>query len=147
MKKRKTSLPIDPLDVFDPARWGLCLVAILDLGVRLYRFWERYRHVFVSRTRDTSANAYLYLRGVLTLERERNFKNMARRLGNGEDGQALQHFMPTSAILNLARVLPLDDSPAAGNGGLSSALSLYQAFSSQIENCCAHLALGQERGL
>ena len=33
-------------------------------------------------------NAYLYLRGVLTLERERNFKNMARRLGNGEDGQA-----------------------------------------------------------
>ena len=96
MKKRKASPPIDPLDVFDPTRWGLCLVAILDLGVRLYRFWERYRHVFVSHTRDTSANAYLYLRGVLTLERERNFKNMARRLGNGEDGQALQHFMSTS---------------------------------------------------
>ena len=36
--------------------------------------------VFVSRTRDTSSNAYLYLRAVLTLERERNFKNMARRL-------------------------------------------------------------------
>jgi SRSO17 transposase len=52
--------------------------------------------VFVSRTRETTANAYLYLRGVLTLERERNFKNMARRLGNGEDGQALQHFMSTS---------------------------------------------------
>jgi SRSO17 transposase len=96
MKKPKPSPPIDPLDVFDPARWGLCLAAILDLGVRLYRFWERYRHVFISRTRDTSANAYLYLRGVLTLERERNFKNMARRLGNGEDGQALQHFMSTS---------------------------------------------------
>ena len=96
MKKTKPSPPIDSLDVFDPARWGLCLVAILDLGVRLYRFWERYRHVFVSRTRDTSANAYLYLRGVLTLERERNFKNMARRLGKGEDGQALQHFMSTS---------------------------------------------------
>jgi SRSO17 transposase len=62
----------------------------------LYRFGERYRQVFVSRTRDTSANAYLYLRGVLTLERERNFKNMARRLGTGEDGQALPHFMSTS---------------------------------------------------
>lgn len=96
MKKPRPSPPIDPLDVFDPARWGLCLAAILDLGVRLYRFWERYRHVFVSRTRDTSANAYLYLRGVLTLERERNFKNMARRLDQGEDGQALQHFMSTS---------------------------------------------------
>jgi SRSO17 transposase len=96
MKKMRPSPPIDPLDVFDPARWGLCLAAILDLGLRLYRFWERYRPVFASRTRDTSANAYLYLRGVLTLERERNFKNMARRLGNGEDGQALQHFMSTS---------------------------------------------------
>jgi len=96
MKKTKTSPPIDPLDVFDPARWGLCLAAILDLGLRLYRFWERYRPVFASRTRDTSANAYLYLRALLTLERERNFKNMARRLDQGGDGQALQHFMSTS---------------------------------------------------
>jgi SRSO17 transposase len=96
MKKPKPSPPIDPLDVLDPARWGLCLAAILDLGLRLYRFWERYRHVFTSCTRDTSVNAYLYLRGVLTLERERNFKNMARRLGQGADGQALQHFMSTS---------------------------------------------------
>ena len=96
MKKPRPSPPIDPLDVLDPARWGLCLAAILDLGLRLYRFWERYRHVFTSCTRDTSVNAYLYLRGVLTLERERNFKNMARRLGQGADGQALQHFMSTS---------------------------------------------------
>jgi SRSO17 transposase len=96
MKKAKTPPPIDPLDVLDPARWGLCLAAILDLGLRLYRFWERYRHVFASRTRDTSSNAYLYLRAVLTLERERNFKNIARRLDQGGDGQALQHFMSTS---------------------------------------------------
>ena len=96
MKKTKTPPPIDPLDVFDPARWGLCLAAILDLGLRLYRFWERYRPVFASRTRDTSSNAYLYLRALLTLEHERNFKNMARRLDQGGDGQALQHFMSTS---------------------------------------------------
>lgn len=96
MKKTKTPPPIDPLDVFDPARWGLCLTAILDLGLRLYRFWERYRPLFASRTRDTSSQAYLYLRAVLTLERERNFKNMARRLDHGNDGQALQHFMSTS---------------------------------------------------
>jgi SRSO17 transposase len=96
MKKTKTLPAIDPLDVFDPARWGLCLTVILDLGLRLYRFWERYRLLFASRTRDTSSQAYLYLRAVLTLERERNFKNMARRLDQGEDGQALQHFMSTS---------------------------------------------------
>jgi SRSO17 transposase len=96
MKKTKTPPPIDPLDVFDPARWGLCLTAILDLGRRLYRFWERYRPLFASRTRDTSAQAYLYLRAVLTMERERNFKNIDRRLNHGGDGQALQHFMSTS---------------------------------------------------
>jgi SRSO17 transposase len=36
------------------------------------------------------------LRALLTLEHERNFKNMARRLDQGGDGQALQHFMSTS---------------------------------------------------
>ena len=97
MKKTKTPPPIDPLDVFDPARWGLCLMAILDLGLRLYRFWERYRPLFVSRTRDTSSQAYLYLRAVLTMDRERNFKNIDRRLNHGGDGQALQHFMSTSS--------------------------------------------------
>ena len=96
MKKTKTSPPIDPLDVFDPTRWGLCLTAILDLGLRLYRFWERYRPLFVSRTRDTSQQAYLYLRAMLTMERKRNFKNIDRRLNKGGDGQALQHFMSTS---------------------------------------------------
>ena len=96
MKKTKTPPPIDPLDVFSPARWGLRLTAVLDLGLRLYRFWERYRSLFASQTRDTSSQAYLYLRAVLTMERERNFKNMARRLDQGKDGQALPHFMSTS---------------------------------------------------
>jgi SRSO17 transposase len=96
MKKTKTHVPIASLDLFDAPRWGLCLATILDLGLRLYRFWERYRSLFTSRTRDTSQQAYLYLRAVLTLERERNFKNIDRRLNNGGDGQALQHFMSTS---------------------------------------------------
>jgi SRSO17 transposase len=122
MKKTKTPPPIDPLDVFDPARWGLCLAAILDLGLRLYRFWERYRHLFASRTRDTSSNAYLYVRAVLTLERERNFKNIARRLDQGGDGQALQHFMSTSPWDKCAvfRQIQTDLSaiPALGQGSV-----------------------------
>jgi len=122
MKKTKTPLPIDPLDVFDPARWGLCLTAILDLGRRLYRFWERYRPLFASRTRDTSAQAYLYLRAVLTLERERNFKNIDRRLNHGGDGQALQHFMSTSpwdkrAVFRQIQV-DLSAIPALGQGSV-----------------------------
>jgi mRNA interferase HigB len=32
-------------------------------------------------------------------------------------------------------LLPLDDSPAAGSGGFSSALSLRQSIPGQIENC------------
>jgi hypothetical protein len=33
------------------------------------------------------------------------------------------------------KLLPLDDSPAAGSSGFSSALSLHWAFPGQIENC------------
>lgn len=95
MTNPKTSPAIDPLDVFAPARWGLCVTAVLDLGLRLYQFWKRYREYFATCTRDTSVQAYLYLRALLTLEKERNFKNIARRL-EGSDGQALQHFMSNS---------------------------------------------------
>src|SRR4029434_6938583 len=50
---------------------------------------------FTTRTRDTSAHAYDYLRAQLTMDTERNFANMDRTL-NGGDGQALQHFMSNS---------------------------------------------------
>jgi SRSO17 transposase len=73
----------------------LCLAAVLDLGRRLYRFWQRYRRCFQTRTRDTSEQAYTYLRAQLTMDRNRNFKNIDRRL-NGGDGQGLQHFMSNS---------------------------------------------------
>jgi len=68
---------------------------VLDLGLRLYRFWQRYRACFQTRTRDTSEQAYTYLRAQLTMDAQRNFKNMDRRL-NGGDGQGVQHFMSNS---------------------------------------------------
>lgn len=68
---------------------------MLDLGRRLYRFWQRYRGCFQTRTRETSAHAYTYLRAQLTMDTQRNFKNIDRRL-NGGDGQGLQHFMSNS---------------------------------------------------
>ena len=82
-------------DVYDPSRWGLSAAVVADLGQRLSEFWQRFRDCFRSRTRDTSENAHLYLRAQLTMESERNFANMERRVQGG-DGQALQHFMSNS---------------------------------------------------
>lgn len=82
-------------NMFDPARWGLPAEAISDLGQCLYAFWERFRSCFRTQTRDTSENAYTYLRGQLTMEEERNFANVDRRLQGG-DGQNLQEFMSNS---------------------------------------------------
>jgi SRSO17 transposase len=83
------------LELFEPSRWGLCQEAILDLGVRLRRFWQCYRACFQTRTREASQQAYTYLRALLTLPADRNFKNIDRRLTGG-DGQAVQHFMSNS---------------------------------------------------
>jgi len=81
--------------VFDPDRWGLPAEAVAQLGDDLYTFWEHYRPCFRTRTRDTSQNAYTFWRGQLTMEDQRNFANMDRRL-TGRDGQPLQHFMSES---------------------------------------------------
>lgn len=59
------------------------------LGDDLRAYWERFRPCFCTRTHDTSENAYVYLRGLLTLEDARNFANIERRLTGG-DGQTLQ---------------------------------------------------------
>ena len=85
----------DVRDLHDPCRWGLSVEATATVGARLYEFWLRFRDCFTTRTRDTSANAYHYLRGQLTMDNERNFANMARNM-TGDDGQALQHFMSNS---------------------------------------------------
>ena len=82
-------------NLHDPSRWGLSADALSTVGERLYEFWLRFRDCFKTRTRDTSANAYNYLRGQLTMDNERNLANMARNL-TGDDGQALQHFMSNS---------------------------------------------------
>src|SRR5262252_744792 len=78
-----------------PQRWGLSAEAVAHLGDCLFQFWLRFRGCFTTRTRDTSAHAYDYLRAQLTMDTERNFANMDRTLHEG-DGQALQHFMSNS---------------------------------------------------
>jgi SRSO17 transposase len=92
--------PAEAYESFEPAlyapgRWGLSAEAVAQVGDRLYQFWLRFRGCFTTRTRDTSAHAYDYLRAQLTMDTERNFANMDRTL-HGGDGQALQHFMSNS---------------------------------------------------
>lgn len=87
----------DEANVFDPQRWGLPDEVVADLADRLRRVWSRFRHCFKTKTRDTSAHAWVYLRGLLTLLTKRNFANMARRVVDADDdGQNLQQFMSDS---------------------------------------------------
>lgn len=84
-------------DLFDPQRWGLPAEAVEDLAERLWRVWLRFRECFRTQTRDTGEYAWVYLRGLLTLEADRNFANIARRVVDlDDDGQNLQQFMSDS---------------------------------------------------
>jgi SRSO17 transposase len=84
--------------IYAPRRWGLSTETIAGLGERLHQVWERFRLNFKSRTQDPSAHAWTYLNGLLKMETERNYANIARRVhGAADDGQALQNFMSDSA--------------------------------------------------
>lgn len=85
------------LDVSNPTTWGLPEPAVEGLPGRLRGFWSRFRPVFRTRTRDQNSNAWVYLRGSLTVLTRRNFANIAREVnGPTDDGQALQQFMSDS---------------------------------------------------
>jgi SRSO17 transposase len=87
----------DETDVYDPQRWGLPLEAVGHLGDRLCSFWWRFRDSFKTKTRDSSEHALTYLRGLLSMDTERNYANIARRVEDPEeDGQKLQQFMSDS---------------------------------------------------
>jgi SRSO17 transposase len=77
------------------------------LGADLRRFFKHFRSCFKTRTRATSTYALRYWRGQLTLEDQRNFANIERRLVPGRDGQQLQQFMsdsPWSALSVYERI-------------------------------------------
>jgi SRSO17 transposase len=85
------------LEGVTPRRWGLPEEAVHDLGRLLFELWDRFHECFRTRTRDTSELAHVYLKGLLLLDGERNYVNIARRvLGLDNDGQSLQQFMSDS---------------------------------------------------
>ena len=86
--------------ISDAQRWGLPQEAIDDLAGRLRRIWSRFRECFTTKTRDTSEYAFTYLRGLLTMDTERNYANIARRvIDPKDDGQNIQQFMSDSPWL------------------------------------------------
>jgi len=87
-------------DLFNPQRWGLPLITIAGLADRLRSIWSRFRECFTTRTHDTSEYAFVYLRGLLTMDTNRNYANITRRvIGLEDDGQNIQHFMSDSPWL------------------------------------------------
>jgi len=96
MTSDQTEQP-EQFSIFDPSRWGLPMEGVDDIAERLRNTWERYRHCFRTKTRDTSEYGWIYLRGALTMDTDRNFANISRRVIDIEDdGQNLQHFMSDS---------------------------------------------------
>ena len=85
----------DDRSCFEAERWGLSEEAVACLGDDLYAFWDSYRSCFVTKTRDTSEQAYVHMRGQLTMDGQRNFAHIDERI-TGCDGQAMQHFMSNS---------------------------------------------------
>ena len=71
------------------------LERIEALPDQLRQHWERFRACFKTRTRDTSEHAYQYLRGQLTMDKDRHYAGIARQT-EGSDGQPMQHFMSNS---------------------------------------------------
>ncbi len=84
-------------ELLDAQRWGLPAAAGDNLAERLRRVWSRFRDCFTTKTRHTSEYAWIYLRGVLTMDTDRNVANIARRVIDlDDDGQTLQQFMSDS---------------------------------------------------
>jgi SRSO17 transposase len=85
------------MSLFDPQRWGLPNDAIDNLADRLRGFCSRFKDCFKTKTHHTSEYGWVYLRGILTMDSDRNYANIARRvIAPDDDGQNLQHFMTDS---------------------------------------------------
>jgi SRSO17 transposase len=147
-------------DLFDPERWGLRVERIRRLPDELRGYWEHYRPIFTTQTRDTSEHAYQYLRGQLTMDKDRHYAGIARHM-EGQDGQALQHFMsnsPWSAqgvyrqiqadiaatpLLAQGSWLILDESADEKAGILSAgALRQYNGRIGKVDECQVSVVLG-----
>jgi len=133
---------------------------IQGLPDELRSYWERYRPNIKTQTRDKSEHAYQYLRGQLTMDKDRHYAGIARQM-EGQDGQAMQHFKsnsPRSAAgvyrqiqTDICATLPLAhdsflilDESADEKAGILSAGSLrqYNGRFGKVDECQVSVVLG-----
>jgi len=112
-----------PRSVWEPTRWGLDEVAVDDLADQLVRCCARFAPCFQTQTRDPSGAVLPYLRGLLSLDGRRTFRNIARRvMAPDDDGQNLQYFVsesPWAAQTGLQQVQDeIRATPALATGGV-----------------------------
>jgi SRSO17 transposase len=126
----------------------------------LRQHWEAFRACFTTKTRDPSEQAYDYLRGMLTMGKDRHFAGISRAV-QGADGQALQHFMgqsPWSGQAVFAQIqreirgraefgrgsyLILDESADEKAGSASAGTSReYNGHQGKVDECQVAVILG-----
>ena len=126
-------------NILSPVRWGLTEELVNNLGQRVYQIWDRFRDCFTTTRHDTSENALTYLKGQLTMDKKRTYKQIAQAIeGSDSDGQNLQQFMsdsPWSAIAvfdQIQQEIKLDG--RIQSGGLS--------LDESGDRCAGHLKAG-----
>lgn len=62
----------------DPERWGLFSEQAEAMPDDLRQHWEDFQACFSTKMRDPSEQAYAYLRGMQTMEKDRHFAGISR---------------------------------------------------------------------
>lgn len=126
-------------NLLSPVRWGLTEELVKDLGQRVHKIWDCFRDCFTTIRHDTSENALTYMKGQLTMDKKRTYKQIAQAIeGSDSDGQNLQQFMsdsPWSATAVFDQIqaeIKLD--ARLQNGGLS--------LDESGDGCAGHLKAG-----
>ena len=86
-------------------RWGLPLNEIEQLGDSLADFWQYFSQWTRTQTRDTSHYGFCYLRGLISLDSQRNYANIGRQTDVPE--QNMHHLMsntPWSGPLLISKI-------------------------------------------
>jgi SRSO17 transposase len=77
--------------------WGLSIEIIEELGHELQIFYEQFRGLFTTKTRDVSHHGFTGLKGSLLMEGKRTYTEVSRKIVEPlDDGQNYQHFMSDS---------------------------------------------------
>lgn len=89
-------------------RWGLPpLEEIEQLGERLGTFYDRFRPLFRTKTRDTSDYGLAYMSGLLRMESDRNMAEIGRQAGISP--QNMHHFISNSPWSHSALIQALHE--------------------------------------